>query len=256
MKPSTAKRFPSTKIFSLSLLICLCWLPAFANTGSVAIRENVSHNKRNELVRRLRTISGWSTLDFDRDGYLKLGPEHVATGSRIARDLLRDAVNGEKLIVIADASSSDDVAFCRVDEFSTNNRLDNGSRVYVVLVDFADFQNVMGDEKAREAFNVGWAVLHEIDHVVEDSNDSLLAEDPGECEARINIMRREIGLPIRMEYAYSSLPINADPHVISRFVRLRFELSEAKRKKRYWVIWDAAIVGGFKESERTVSSRR
>jgi hypothetical protein len=105
---------------------------------------------------------------------------------------------------------------------------------------------VIGDKQPRAAFDVGWAVLHEMDHVVENSED---AKDdvPGDCEGHINRMRRELGLSVRNSYFFSFLPIRNDGNLISRFVRLGFEQDNgpATKRKRYWLVWDAAVVPGL-----------
>jgi hypothetical protein len=38
---------------------------------------------------------------------------------------------------------------------------------------------------------------------------------------------------------------------MTRFVRLAFEQQQpqAKKKKRYWVIWDANLVGGLEQNQ-------
>ena len=58
-------------------------------------------------------------------------------------------------------------------------------------------------------------------------------------------MRRELGLPVRNNYFYDFLPVKNDSNLISRFVRLGFEGGPAAKKRRYWLIWDAAVVGGL-----------
>ena len=78
-----------------------------------------------------------------------------------------------------------------------NNSAENAG-VFVVMIDFADFDRLMGDRQALEAFNVGWGVLHEMDHVVNDSKDSDVVGHVGECEDHINEMRRECHLPARL----------------------------------------------------------
>ena len=89
-------------------------------------------------------------------------------------------------------------------------------------------------------------MLHEIDHVVEDSADPK-DDVPGDCEAHINGMRRELGLPVRNSYFFSFLPVKNQGNLISRFVRLGFEHDNGStsKKKRYWLVWDAALVGGL-----------
>ena len=121
------------------------------------------------------------------------------------------------------------------------------SEVNIVLIDFDDFRQVSGDKQARAAFDVGWAVLHEIDHVVSDSRDPDHDTSLGDCETHINQMRRELGLPTRNSYFFSFLPVKNDANLVSRFVRLRFDHvnNSSTKRKRYWLIWDAAIVGGL-----------
>ena len=127
--------------------------------------------------------------------------------------------------------------------------------MFVVLIDFTDFQNVMGDKRALAAFDVGWAFLHELDHIIADSGDPIATLISGECETHINNMLKEMDLPIRVDYFFSPLPVHPDSRFVSRFVRLRFEQREASKKvRRYWVIWDAALVGGL-PADRLVSSR-
>jgi hypothetical protein len=214
-----------------------------SSTDNIVVRQHVSQTDREELAQRLRTITGWSSLSFNSDGALSISDSSARGGSKSARDLLSKTFSGKRVILFEDASSRKDVVFCRV----VLGKLDRvpSAEVHVVLIDFADFRQVTGDKQARAAFDVGWAVLHEIDHVVEDSEDP---QDnvPGDCEAHINRMRRELGLPVRNSYFFSYLPVKNQGNVISRFVRLGFvdETAPASKKKRYWLLWDAALVGG------------
>src|SRR5687767_6557847 len=158
-----------------------CALPISASTtDNVVVRQNVAQSDREELAQRLRTITGWSGLSFNNDGALTIGDGAARGGSNSARDLLSKTFAGTRVILFEAASSRKDVVFCRV----VSGRLDRdpSAEVYVVLIDFADFRQVTGDKQARAAFDVGWAVLHEIDHVVENSEDP---QDnvPGDCEA-------------------------------------------------------------------------
>ena len=224
------------------VLIISAYSVIAAKTDNVVVRENVSTSNREELARRLGRITGWKDLTFDVDGALKIS-NVAAGGSRTARDLLNKTFSGKRVILFEDASSRKDVVFCRV----VSGKLDRtpAAEVYVVLIDFADFRQVTGDKQARAAFDVGWAVLHEIDHVVEDSEDPQ-QDVAGDCEGHINRMRRELGLPVRNSYFFSFLPIKNDGTLISRFVRLGFEQdSGVSKRKRYWLIWDAAVVGGL-----------
>jgi hypothetical protein len=229
-------------------ILILTAFPVVASTSNrVVVRDSVSTAHRDELVDRLRSITGWTDLAFNDDGALHINNTNVETGSRSARDLIRRAVKGDRVILFEDASSRKDVVFCRVVLGKFVSELAIAADVYVVLIDFDDFRRVIGDKQARAAFDVGWAVLHEIDHVVQDSQDPQHDTSAGECETHINKMRRELGLPVRNSYFFSYLPVRNEANLVSRFVRLGFDQVNpaSARKKRYWLVWDAAIVGGL-----------
>src|SRR6185295_17680528 len=111
-------------------------------------------------------------LSFDSNGSLHLGDQQTSGGSESARLLLKEAIAGPNVIVLEDASSRIDVAFCRVVRGRWVRDESNKPPAFVVLIDFKDFQQLSGDAEARAAFNVGWGLLHEIDHVVKDSEDA------------------------------------------------------------------------------------
>jgi hypothetical protein len=115
----------------------------------------------------------------------------------------------------------------------------------VVLIDFTDFRQLSGDPEARAAFDVGWGLLHEIDHVVSGSEDAKDETGTGDCEDHINEMRLEVGLPVRAEYFFSRAYLKADANFNARYVRLSFERRDDSQTKRYWLVWDAVSVGGL-----------
>jgi hypothetical protein len=234
-------------VFKVITILILTALPVVASTSDrVVVRESISAENRDELADRLRAITGWSELSFSDDGALRIG-DAIERGSRSARDLINRAVSGNRIILFEDASSRKDVVFCRVVLGKLLQDTAGEFEVNIVMIDFDDFRQVIGDKQARAAFDVGWAVLHEIDHVVSDSRDPDHDTSLGECETHINQMRRELGLPTRNSYFFSFLPVKNDANLVSRFVRLGFDhvnYSSTKRN-RYWLIWDAAIVGGL-----------
>ena len=238
-------------------ILILTAFPVVASTSDrVVLRDNVSPAHRNELESRLRTITGWKQLTFGEKGVLQTGDAAAENGSKSARDLLNRAISGNRVIVFEDASSHKDVVFCRVVLGKFQHEPVPSVEAYVVFVDFDDFRQVSGDKLARAAFDVGWAALHEIDHVVEDSQDPEHGMSAGDCETHINKMRRELGLPIRNGYFFTVLPTRNDPNFKSRLVRLGFDHvnSTAAKTKRYWLIWDAAVVGGVSEDCATAKS--
>jgi hypothetical protein len=229
----------------------LCLLVTSVNANNIAsrivIRENVPKAHRDELTTRLRIITGLSDLHFDNAGSLLLNENSTSQGSQSARMLLSKAVAGGTLIVLEDASGRSDVAFCRVVPGRLKRDTASQIPVYVVLIDFKDFHQVTGDEEARAAFDVGWGLLHEIDHVVTDSEDPKTVNVVGECEDHINVMRREVGLPLRANYFFTPSSLKADLNFSSRFVRLSFERKDglSTQTKRYWLVWDSVTVGGL-----------
>lgn len=250
MRLTSEKRSFSSRIVASTAFLILFFFASQISaetSDKLVVRESVSPAQREELASRLRKITGWTTLTFGDDGALQTNLQEIAGGSRIARELLTTAFAGDSTIVFEDASSRKDVVFCRVISGKLLPETLPNEEVHVVQIDFTDFRQVIGDKQALAAFDVGWAVLHEIDHVISDSADPLKEDVAGDCEGHINGMRRELGLPVRNNYFYDFLPVKNDSNLISRFVRLGFEQESgpAAKRRRYWLIWDAAVVGGL-----------
>jgi hypothetical protein len=251
MRLTSRKRSFSLRVVASSaflILFILCASPVLASTtDKLVVRDSVSLAHREELARRLRRITGWTDLTFANDGGLQTNLKQITGGSKTARELLNTAIAGDRTILFEDASSRKDVVFCRVVLGKLDSDGPIAEEVHVVQIDFDDFRQVIGDKQALAAFDVGWAVLHEIDHVVSDSEDPDDDTEAGDCEGHINKMRRELGLPVRNNYFYTFLPIKNDSNLVSRFVRLGFEqeAGPAAKRRRYWLIWDAAVVGGL-----------
>ena len=235
-------------------LVSLCvFSPLAAQAASsdskIGCRPELANEHRRELEDKLRTITGWRDLGFDENGALRPGKAAPSGGSESARKLLAAAISGEKLMVLEDASNRADVVFCHVMEARWTKGTENKPPVYLILIDFADFSRVTGDRAALAAFNAGWGVLHEINHVVHDSADPTRMGEAGECEDAINTMRRECGLAERADYHFSFIPGTNEGSLTMKLVRLAFEQRhpDTNKKKRYWLIWDANLVGGLKE---------
>jgi hypothetical protein len=233
------------------LLLSPIDLAAQPNRNHVVIRDDLSRAHREQLVFKLRGITGFPDLKFDDDGIMREGSRLPIGGSETARALVVNATSGRNLVVIEDTSNRPDVAFCRVIPGRWKKDAATRPPAVVVQIDFADFDQVVGDERALEAFNVGWGLLHELDHIVNDTPDAASLGETGECEAHINQMRRECNLPERTDYFSTLSPLSADTTFITRFVRLAFEEQKpaTKKKKRYWIIWDANVVGGLAQNQ-------
>ena len=222
-------------------------LSTFAADGRVILRPDVSRSHREELVNSLRAITGLTNLKFDATGVLRLDGAPSTRGSGSARALLSQALTGPNLIVIEDASSRSDVGFARVVRGRWLRDDSANPPAFVVLIDFTDFRRLSGDAEARAAFGAGWGLLHEIDHVVRNSEDAQDQTAIGECEDHINRMRLEVGLPVRVDYYFSRAYLKADANFSARYVRLSFERRDelSLQTRRYWLVWDATTVGGL-----------
>ena len=233
------------------LLLAVAFLGATALSISAAdrvlLRPGVSRSHREELTTSLRAITGLTGLKFDATGALRLDGDVTSRGSESARALLSQALKGPNVIIIDDASSRSDVGFARVVPGRWLRGDSTNPPAFVVLIDFTDFRRLSGDAEARAAFDVGWGLLHEIDHVVRDSEDAQDQTAIGECEDHINRMRLELGLPIRVDYFFSRAYLKADANFSARYVRLSFERRDqiSLQTKRYWLVWDAVTVGGL-----------
>src|SRR6266542_2812884 len=218
----------ATRLVSILLLLLPVAAQAQQIRNHVVVRDNLSPAHRELLTIKLRSISGFADLKFDADGILRQGNRVPAGGSVSARELIGNAIPGKW----------------------KRNAVGNPP-AFVVQIDFADFDQVVGDQHALEAFNVGWGLLHELDHIVNDTPDARSLGETGECEAHINQMRLECNLPLRTDYFSTLLPLSADSPFMTRFVRLAFEQQQpiTKKKKRYWVIWDTNVVGGVEANQ-------
>ena len=243
--------FRATLLVGTFLFAVQSDLLAQQNRNHVVLRDDVSLAHRQQLTTKLRKITGVADLRFDSEGILRQGSSEPVGGSVSARDLIAQTISGRNVVVIEQAKNRSEVAFCRVIPGRWKKNAANSPPVFVVQVDFADFDQIVGDEPALEAFNVGWGLLHELDHIVYDSPDPTSLAETGECEAHLNQMRRECNLPERAAYFSTRLPIGTDRDFTTRFVRLAFEQldTSANKPKRYWIVWDANVVGGLEPSQ-------
>jgi hypothetical protein len=129
-------------------------------------------------------------------------------GSRKARDQLSAAVNSTDIRFNLKAVDTTKVASAEVDGGTAvvNNQTKATRTDYTVSIDFGDFKRAGGDDSAKEAYSVGFVAIHEFDHrTYNASDDPNSATDPGPRERTyINPIRRELGLPERVNYASAS----------------------------------------------------
>lgn len=104
----------TSAIYALGIALLISSSAAAKSANRVFLRDNVTHEHRDQLTNKLRKITGWSKLTFADDGRLLIDTTDSSSGSKSARNLLTKAVAGQNVIIIEDASSRPDLAFCRV----------------------------------------------------------------------------------------------------------------------------------------------
>jgi hypothetical protein len=172
-------RISRAQLAGILLLLAPVEFLAAHSRSNIVCREDLSPAHREQLAIDLRKITGLSDLKFEDNGTLSASTNQVSGGSKTARDLILKAMAGRNAVVLEDTTNSSDVAFGRVIPGKWKNLNPNNPPAFVIQIDFQDFDRLMGDERAREAFNVGWGFLHELDRIVNDRVDQPLTEEPG-----------------------------------------------------------------------------
>jgi hypothetical protein len=105
-------------------------------------------------------------------------------------------------------------------------------------LDFDDFNCLGGAREAKDSFDIGIALLHELVHGVLKLPDPQGVDQIGECDSHVNQMRRELQLPERLYYHPS---IRVVENLNGRFVfaSLEFAGSNAQVAEKYRLTWRA-----------------
>src|SRR5688572_25587252 len=172
------------------------------------------------LIKDLREKTGFLELGFDQEGFLILGDRsRFSGGAAAARELLIATVEMKDLITLESHPRSINVLFARLADHACHKSLLTGA-IYcesVIRLDFNDFTKLRGDKQALAAFDPGFILIHELGHAVLDLQDAT-GESPGECEAMVNRIRRELRLPERQAYVAQVYTVssNASHRMIKR----------------------------------------
>jgi hypothetical protein len=209
--------------------------------------RRLSEKQLRTALESLRRQTGFLDMRFDETGYLTLGDRNrVAGGSGVARELLISAIDGDKIFELESHDLSPSVAFARLSVGTIHTRFGAGGRIVelAIQVDFADFAMLRGENEALMAFDIGFAILHELAHGVLGLKDDIARGRLGECDGRINLIRRDLGLPERRYYS-PAISMNLDPLVGD--AELIFTLVNRKvgreKTKVFYLRWDTKRVG-------------
>ncbi|HET6976203.1 MAG TPA: hypothetical protein VFI24_07765 [Pyrinomonadaceae bacterium] len=179
------------------------------------------------LIGELSALSGLR-LNVDVAGTIHYDTESPAVGgSAIARELLVKAIDASDSFSVESANQSAQVAFAQIEStMSYRDGINPQRNVWVIRIDFADFAQLRGDAAAVKAFNPGMNLMHELTHAIvglpdpDGPNDQL-----GECERYLNLMRAELGLPLR-QYYFPKTRLARSPASLSQILQGEFKFTQ------------------------------
>lgn len=164
--------------------------------------HQLSEEKATQLAQSLRRITGRESLDFAADGQFLPGDLCTASGgSARAREILQWALESRQMFLLEDHSGSPTVHFGQLDQGTTyeDDRTKLRLTIWRVRLDFEDFHEMHAPRPVRDAFDVGFTMLHELLHGL-GYKDAAHPEEIGEVEQLLNQARVELGLMQRDQY--------------------------------------------------------
>jgi hypothetical protein len=198
-------------LYVVATLLCLCsFSSAFPQDLPYRFHDGMRISKTRPPTTRqlsglMRELAFLSGLDLKVDLTGNIHYDHklpVLGGSAIARELLATAIDGSDSFTVESANHSTQVAFAQIESIlvytdGENPRLNE----WVIRIDFADFAQLRGDTAALKAFSPGTNMLHELIHAILKLPDPEGPDDRlGRCERYLNLIRAELGLPLRQNY--------------------------------------------------------
>jgi len=243
----------------LSIVVGLCWLSSWTKADTrdgpyhfhpglrISQTKSLSSRELNGLIRELSSLSGLH-LKVDVDGSIHYDPKLPAVGgSAVGRELLIKAIDNSDSFSIESANNSGTFAFAQIESTTSYKNGTNPPQTeWVIRIDFADFTQLGGDAAAIKAFSPGMNFMHELGHAILKLSDPEGPNDPlGECERYVNLMRAELGLPLR-KYYFTKTRLARTP--TSQFRILQGELKfthgdpDLRRAEESLLTFDIAMV--------------
>jgi hypothetical protein len=212
------------------------------------VGHQLSAKELNLTLAQLRRKTGFIQMRFDEIGFLAIDHRsQVSGGSATARELLLTAVDGRRSINLLSRNRSPEVVFARARQGMNFIRAMTGEKIEVepIEIDFADFAHLQGEKRVLEAFDPGFAILHELCHAalgMHDPSEGLKAA--GDCESIINRIRRELGMPERQHYTanvFQRLSSVSGKETIAELVFAH--ITPGLKTKLSYLTWDVREVG-------------
>jgi hypothetical protein len=210
--------------------------------------DQLSAEELNLALTLLRRKTGFVRMRFDEDGFLRVEDRsQISGGSETAGELLVAVVDGKKSIILRSRNRSPEVVFARVGERMDHQLWQSDERIEMapIEIDFADFNHLQGERKALEAFDPGFAILHELCHAALELRDPAKGRKAtGDCEDIINRVRRELGMPERQHYAAKTYLRTSGTSFDKIVTELIFARTKPGAKtERLYLSWDVREVG-------------
>lgn len=194
-----------------------------------------------KLTASLRSISGFRDLNFDDRGFLVLG-DKITGGSELARALLQAALASNEIVEIEGFNKSAIIVFGALLTAEFDNAEKGRVSFNHIQLDFDDFVALKGDDRALTSFDPGFVFLHELTHGVWKLSDDSKFAGIGECEAYINQIRRELGLPERLRYHFKINRVGSGLEQGELWFVTQPQ-NKANRKEYLKIFWDNSTVG-------------
>jgi hypothetical protein len=223
--------------------------------------RRLSAAQTQKALESLRRKTGFLEMRFDESGLLALGDRtRFVGGSATARELLIATVDGRVAIELEAHDNSPHIAFAIITAGTvyTNFRTQARIEARQVQLDFSDFAELRGEPEVIAAFDLGFAILHELVHGVCGLRDAVgETKELGACDELINRMRRELNLPERQGYSADAQSVLSSVAGATRRAELVFarERRESGRARTEWFYlrWDAKRVASATRSKPGVS---
>lgn len=223
--------------------------PDFRAGISNSTDRPLTNRQRQTLLEGLRRKTGLTEMRFDEDGILQPGDRtQISGGSAAARDLILAATDGSQSFRLENCDNSPTVAFVQIQ--SVEDYEDEAGIKHVIWdfrFDFRDFAELRGPAEAIAAFDPALQLMHELGHSVLRLHDPVGRDDePGDCERHVNLIRRELGLPLRQNYnAKSRMAAMPGSSVDSLKAELIFVRADGVTKRKTFALYfNAEIVLG------------
>jgi hypothetical protein len=220
------------------------------------------HEKHlSQVVESLRQKTGLQELNFDMDGFLRIGDQaKIEGGSPTARELIFKAIETSAQLILENHSHSSKVAFANLGKSTLfiNMRTKKQIEHRSLRLDFSDFKKLIGPKEVIASFDLGMAILHELVHGVLRLPDEVNEwEELGACERYVNTIRKELNLPERQHYVARSRSIQSPVGWTVQLAELQFARTNFKngtlKTDEYKLNWDIKNVGlGERENVKSI----